>query len=153
MKLTDFIYAKTGVTIDPQCLLSDIDAQTLIASLITLVAKCDGGISPDENLRMVEILRKRFGLQPNDALSLITRAAHDLVADTHLDEILDEINKTMSLPHKEDLMLMVLNVIAADNSKDVAEMKLLATLIDGLKMPGNIMDKVFERYFKEQKER
>ena len=44
-------------------------------------------------------------------------------------------------------MLMVLSVIAADNQKDAGEMKLLVALIDGLKMPDQIMQKVYERYF------
>jgi len=152
MKLTDLIYAKTGFTIDLPSLARDWDAQTLVASLITLVAKSDGGISLDETVRMVEMLRQRFPLEPGEALSLVTRAADELSADSHLDEILAEVNASLSLPHKEDLMLMVLHVISADNEKDAGEMKLLAALIDGLKIPDNIMDKVYARYFKDQKE-
>ena len=152
MKLTDLIYAKTGFTIDLSSLASDLDAQTLVASLITLVAKSDGGISLDETARMVEMLRQRFPLERVEALSLITRAADELSADSHLDEILAEVNDKLALPHKEELMLMVLHVISADNEKDAGEMKLLAALIDGLKIPDNIMEKVYAQYFKEQKE-
>lgn len=152
MKLTDLIYAKTGFTIDLPSLASDLDAQTLVASLITLVAKSDGGISLDETVRMVEMLRQRFPLEPGEALSLVTRAADELSADSHLDEILAEVNASLALPHKEDLMLMVLHVISADNEKDAGEMKLLAALIDGLKIPNNIMERVYTRYFKDKKE-
>jgi uncharacterized tellurite resistance protein B-like protein len=151
MKLTDLIYAKTGFTIDLSSLAGDLDAQTLVASLITLVAKSDGGISLDETARMVEMLRQRFPLDRGEALSLITRAADELSADSHLDEILAEVNDKLALPHKEELMLMVLHVISADNEKDAGEMKLLAALIDGLKIPDNIMDRVYARYFKDQK--
>ncbi len=152
MKLTDLIYAKTGFTIDLPSLASDLDAQILVVSLITLVAKSDGGISLDESARMVEMLRQRFPLERVEALSLVTRAADELSADSHLDEILAEVNDKLALPHKEELMLMVLHVISADNEKDAGEMKLLAALIDGLKIPDNIMEKVYARYFKEQKE-
>ncbi len=152
MKLTDLIYAKTGFTIDLPSLASDLDAQTLVASLITLVAKSDGGISLDETARMVEMLRQRFPLDRGEALSLVTRASDELSADSHLDEILAEVNDKLALPHKEELMLMVLHVISADNEKDAGEMKLLAALIDGLKIPDNVMDKVYTRYFKDQKE-
>jgi len=152
MKLTDLIYAKTGFTIDLSSLASDLDAQTLVASLITLVAKSDGGISLDETARMVEMLRQRFPLDRGEALSLVTRAADELSADSHLDEILAEVNDKLALPHKEELMLMVLHVISADNEKDAGEMKLLAALIDGLKIPDNIMERVYAQYFKEQKE-
>ena len=152
MKLTDLIYAKTGFTIELPSLASDLDAQTLVASLITLVAKSDGGISLDESARMVEMLRQRFPLERGEALSLVTRAADELSEDSHLDEILAEVNDKLALPHKEELMLMVLHVISADNEKDAGEMKLLAALIDGLKIPDNIMEKVYARYFKDQKE-
>ncbi len=53
-KLSDLIYAKTGIAIDMPSLATDLDAQTLVAGLITLVAKSDGGISPDESVRRVE---------------------------------------------------------------------------------------------------
>jgi len=152
MKLTDLIYAKTGFTIELPSLASDLDAQTLVASLITLVAKSDGGISLDESARMVEMLRQRFPLERGEALSLVTRAADELSEDSHLDEILAEVNDKLALPHKEELMLMVLHVISADNEKDAGEMKLLAVLIDGLKIPDNIMERVYTRYFKDKKE-
>ena len=153
MKLTDLIYARTGIAFDLPSMASDLDAQALVASLITLVAKSDGGISPDEIVRMVEMLRQRFPLKPAEALSLITRTAEELSADSHLDEILREVNDTLALPHKEELMLMVLNVIAADNQKDAEEMKLLGALIDGLKIPNKIMQDVYARYFEEKRGR
>jgi len=153
MKLTDLIYAKTGIAIDMPSLATDLDAQTLIAGLITLVAKSDGGISPDESVRMVELLRRRFSLEAGEALNLITRAAHELSADTHLDEILREANSTLALPQKEELMLMVLNVIAADNEKDAAEMTLLEALIDGLKIPDKVVQDIYTRYFEEKRGR
>ena len=153
MKLTDLIYAKTGFTFDLPSLAADVGAQDLVASMITLVAKSDGGISPDETVRMVEMLGQRFALEAPEALKLITRAANELSSDSHLDEILQEINDNMPLPHKEEMMLMVLHVISADNEKDAGEMKLLAALIEGLKIPDNIMSDVYDRYFKERKDR
>lgn len=151
MKLTDLIYAKTGFTFELPSLATDLAAQDLVASLITLVAKSDGGISPDETVRMVEMLRQRFPLDPGEALSLITRAADELSSDSHLDEVISEINDTLPLAHKEELMLMVLHIISADNEKDAGEMTLLAALIDGLKIPDNIMHDVYERYFTERR--
>jgi uncharacterized tellurite resistance protein B-like protein len=151
MKLTDLIYAKTGFTFDLPNLTADLDAQNLVASLITLVAKSDGGISPDETVRMVEMLRQRFPLQPGEALDLITRAADELSSDSHLDEILAAINDKLALPHKEELMLMVLHVISADSEKDAGEMKLLAALIEGLKIPDKVMSDVYQRYFAKRK--
>jgi uncharacterized tellurite resistance protein B-like protein len=132
MSLADLIYSKTGISIGPESIAGDSEAQTLIASLLALVAKSDGGISPDENLRMVRLLRSRFQLKPGEALNMITRASEELATP---------------LAQKEDLMLMVLSVISADNQKDAGEMKLLAALIEGLKMPDNVMNNVYGRYF------
>lgn len=147
MSLADLIYSKTGIRIGLDSVTVDHEAQTLIASLLTLVARSDGGISPDESLRMVELLRNRFKLRPGEALNMITRAADELAAHTNLDEILIAVNDNLALAQKEDLMLMVLSVISADNQKDAAEMKLLAALIEGLKMPDKVMNRVYERYF------
>ena len=147
MSLVDLIYSKTGISVGPESIAGDIEAQTLIASLLALVAKSDGGISPDESLRMVRLLRSRFQLMPGEALNMITRASDELATHTDLDEILVSVNDSLTLAQKEDLMLMVLSVISADNQKDAGELKLLAALIEGLKMPDNIMNNVYGRYF------
>jgi uncharacterized tellurite resistance protein B-like protein len=148
MSLADLIYSKTGIRIGLDSISGDVEEQTLIASLMVLVAKSDGGISPDESLRMVELLRKRFQLAPGEALHIITQASGDLASQSSLDEILDSVNDTLTLPQKEDLMLMVLSVISADNQKEAGEMKLLAALIERLHIPDKVMYKVYDRYFK-----
>ncbi len=81
---------------------------------------------------------------------MITRASDELATHTSLDEILVSVNDNLALAQKEDLMLMVLSVISADNQKDAEEMKLLAALIEGLKIPDKIMNKVYEQYFKDK---
>ncbi len=147
MSLVDLIYSKTGISIGPESIADDSEAQTLVASLLALVAKSDGGISPDETLRMVRLLRSRFQLKPGEALNMITRASDELAAHANIDEILVSVNNSLTLAQKEDLMLMVLSVISADNQKDAGEMKLLAALIEGFKMPDNVMNNVYGRYF------
>ena len=150
MSLVDLIYAKTGISIGLDRATSNLEAQTLIASLLTLVAKSDGGISPDESLRMVQLLRSRFQLRAGEALDMITRASDELATHQSLDEILVSVNENLALAQKEDLMLMVLRVISADNQKDAGEMTLLAALVEGLKIPDNIMNKVYEQYFEDK---
>jgi uncharacterized tellurite resistance protein B-like protein len=150
-KLKDLIYAKTGISIDSDSLVSDPSGQILIASLMALVAKSDGGVSPDEMTRMVELLRDRFRLQPGEALNLITRATDEVAEMTTLNELLNSVNDDLALQHKEELLLMLLHVISADNEKDIAEMKFLAEVVEGLNIPGKMMGKVYARYFEERK--
>lgn len=149
MSLIDFVYEKTGLRFGAECFVGNNEAQTLVASLLALVAKSDGGISPDENLRTVELLRNRFGLRSGEALEMVTRATHELAAHDKLDDILRSANDELTLVQKEELMLMVLSVIAADNKKDAGEMNLLAALIEGLKIPDKVMINVYARYFDE----
>jgi uncharacterized tellurite resistance protein B-like protein len=152
MSLLDLIYSKTGISVGTDALSGDNESQNLIASLLALVAKSDGGISLDESERMVGLLRNRFRVSPIEALEMITRASHELAVHSRLDEVMDAINQKLTLAQKEDLMLMVLHVIAADSRKDAGEMMLLAAVVEGLRMPDRRMDKVYERYFKEQQE-
>jgi len=147
MSLTDLIYTTTGIRIGSDSAASDAETQVMIAALLALVAKSDGGISPDESLRMVELLRSRFELKPGEALNLITRASDELASHSDLDNIFVVVNEKLSLAQKEDLMLMVLKVISADNQKDAAEMKLLAALVEGLEIPDTVMDRAYRRYF------
>ncbi len=147
MSLIDLVYEKTGLRFGAECFVGDNEAQTLVASLLALVAKSDGGVSPDETLRIVELLRNRFGLRSGEALDMVTRAAHQLADHDELDGILRFANDELTLVQKEELMLMVLNVIAVDNKKDAGEMSLLAALIEDLKIPDKVMTNVYVRYF------
>jgi uncharacterized tellurite resistance protein B-like protein len=147
MSLLDIIIEKTGIKIASDSVASDYEAQILIASLLALVAKSDGGISPDENSRIVNLLCKRFGLGSSEALDLVARAADELPSHDRLDEVVDSVNEVLTRTQKEDLMFMVLCVIAADNQKDAGEMKLLAKLVDSLQLPDQFMQKIFERDF------
>lgn len=78
---------------------------------------------------------------------MVTHAAHELATHDNLDEILDSVNDELTLAQKEDLMLMVLGVISADNQKDAAELELLAAMIERLQMPDEVMNNVYGRYF------
>ena len=71
-----------------------------------LVAKSDGGISPDEMTRMVELLREQFRLQPEEALNMITRAA-DEASDQSFPKILKKLTERDvdfgCVPHEHQL--------------------------------------------------
>ncbi|MGK0224623.1 MAG: putative tellurite resistance protein B-like protein [Limisphaerales bacterium] len=147
MSLLDLIIEKTGVRTASDSISGDSEAQILIASLLALVARSDGGISPDENMRIVNLLSKRFGLRSGEALDLVARAADELPSHEQLDEVVDSVNEALSRTQKEDLMFMVLCVIAADDQKDAGEMKLLVKLVDSFRLPDATMQKMYEGNF------
>lgn len=147
MSLLEVIIERTGIGAISQSVANNPNEQLLIASLLALVAKSDGGISPDEIARMVKLLRQRFGLAPVEALDLVSRAAEDIPDHDNVNQIVISVNESLSRAQKEDLMFMILCVIAADNQKDAGEMKLLSDLINGLRLSDEFMEKVYERYF------
>ena len=53
MSLTDLIYAKTGIRIGAEKSGADHELQMLIAALLVLVAKSDGGHIPDKTMSVV----------------------------------------------------------------------------------------------------
>ena len=147
MSLLDLIIEKTGVRTASDSIAGDSEAHMLIASLLVLVARSDGGISPDENMRIVNLLSKRFGLTSGEALDLVARAVSELPSHDQLDEVVDSVNEVLSRTQKEDLMFMVLCVIAADEQKDAGEMKLLNKLVDTFRLPDATMQRMYGANF------
>lgn len=147
MALLDIIRDKVGIFDSRSRLGDDHQGQALLASIMVVVAKSDGGISPEENLRMVQLLRQKFGLRPGEALQLVTRLADSFADEVEIERLIATVNQELSLADKEELMLMVVSVIAADREKDNAELKLLMTLVRDLQVPDKVMDRVYSRYF------
>ena len=153
MKISDLIYSATGVTINWSNLSNDLETQTLLATLFAVVANCDGEISDKEKTRMVDLLQSRYGIATDDSIMLINQAVSGLSENLDVDDLVARINDELTLQNKEDLMSIVLHVIAADSEKDANEMKLLGVLIDGLRIPDNIMENAYERYFRDSRVR
>ena len=67
--------------------------------------------------------------------------------DGQLDDLVESVNDALSRSQKEHLMFMVLCVIAADDQKDAAEMKLLRKLVDTFRLPDATMQKIYAGNF------
>lgn len=145
--MTDIIGKITSLSGRRTRLPDDPLSQALVAAIMVVVARSDGGISPDENLRMVQLLQERFGLSSVDALKLITRVTDTVAQDTDLDQLIATVNRDLSLAAKEELILMILSVIVADKEKDAGEMQVLTTLISDLDIPDDVMHRVYAHYF------
>jgi uncharacterized tellurite resistance protein B-like protein len=147
MGILDVIREKAGWSDAGGLLPRGREAEETVAALMVLVAASDGGISPEENLRMVQLLQQRLGLSSVDALDLVTDIAGRVDPDTDAKRLTGELNRELSPKAKQQLMLMILEVIAADDEKDAGELRLLNELVDGLGITGESMDEVYERYF------
>lgn len=151
MHFADLIYEKTGLNLDMTSLSDSPEGQALVAALLAMVAKSDNDISPAETMRMIELLQDRFHLAERDAIDLVSRAANGFGSDAKLDGVISNINEELGLAEKEELLSMVMHVIAADEHKNNMEMDLLATLVQGLKVPDSILEKAYARYFQDKK--
>jgi len=146
-KLKDLVYAATGVDLDFDKVSTDINAQLAIASLLAVAANSDGSIDSAETLKMVGVLRRRFELTSAVALDLVARAIDDLSVGDASRQLFDELNERLSLKQKEDLLLMVLEVIAADGKKEAREMALLDRTVTALNISDRQLSTIYDRYF------
>jgi len=146
-KAGDFVYSLTGKSFGRNELPRDKETEHAIASVLALAAMSDGIISTEETERLVAILRKGFALAPGAALSLITNAIHDLPARANMSDLMGELNKLLSTRDKEDLVVMLLDVIAADGRKEAQEMEVLAHTVYGLHVSQKSMQRAYSRYF------
>ncbi len=145
--LTNLIYAKTGITINLESLSHDTDTQLMAASLLALAANSDGSFGTEEGVRIVELLGENFDLSEAEALSLLVRAGDELRNRPGLDALIDSLNARLQLPHKEDLLLMILEVVAADGCKEPSELAFFAEVVETLGIPDAVVDRAFTKYW------
>lgn len=150
-KLQDLIYATTGISFGQDKSFVDINAQIAVASLLVVAANSDDSIDSRETVKMVEALCRRFALTSTVALDLVTRAIHEQALQSDSSKLFDDLNLRLTLKQKEELVLMLLEVIAADGEKEASEMAVLDQTISALKISDNQLAKIYERYFEHRK--
>ena len=146
-KLNDLMYRTTGITLGEDRFPSSREAEQAVATVLALAALSDGSVSTEETERLVVILRKNFEVEPGTALNLITRAIDDLPGVGGMPALLQQLNTILSTRNKEALIVMLLEVIAADGRKEAEEMEVLANFVFGLRLSGKSMDRAYESYF------
>jgi uncharacterized tellurite resistance protein B-like protein len=147
MKISDVIYEKTGVSLNLDNLSDDPEGQLMTAALLAEAGHSDGGISPDETTRIVELICGRFGVHENEAISLLVNGLEKLAEEGHYETLLSTLNDRFTLEQKEDLLVMALEVVAADGRKEASELQFISVLIDDLSIPEAVVKKAYNRYF------
>jgi uncharacterized tellurite resistance protein B-like protein len=133
--------------------LGSREGAEMVASIMVLAAMSDGGVSAEENLRMVQLLRRRFGLSPVDAFALVSDIPDRVQNRADVQRLIEALRQELSPQGKEEVMMMVLDIIAVDHEKDPGEMNLLSRLIDALEIPEASMSVVYGRYFESRRAR
>ena len=127
----------------------DYDERFLVAALLVFVARGDGIISERETEKMLSLVGEHFGLPSGASLALLTRAIEALSDDPRLPDRLRELAPRLDAAQKEDVAVMLLNVVAADGRKDAAEMELLQRAGEIMGITSEGMHRAFDRYFSE----
>ncbi len=150
-KFSDYLYATFSITLSLDTITSDVKGQALMASILVLAAQSDGSVSPVESAALASLLSDKFANSDDESIQLAVESAKRISDLSSGSALIKAANQNLALPHKEDLMVMVLQIIAADERKEPGELELLDELVDGLDIPANVMDRVYSRYFKEKK--
>ena len=146
-KISDLIYKGTGINLRLDELSDDLTAQMMIAGVLAVAAHSDGETTPSEVNRMVELMRAKYPLKSSEALDLVTQGVETYSDPDSLRSLFSELNGRLPLAHKEELVVMVLEVLAADGVKKPEELSWLEEALDALGVPDEIMNKVYGKYF------
>jgi len=128
------------------------DSQFLVAALLIYVAKGDGSISDMETDKMLALVEQRFHLHGAESLALLTRAMTEMAENPDLENLLREISSTLRDDDKEEIAVMLLQVVAADGRKDVEELEKVNTAAEIIGISQEVMHRAFTRYFDEPPE-
>ena len=125
------------------------DSRFLVAALLVFVARGSGRIAPEESGRMIELIEEYFHMEGAESLELLTFAISELADKPALSELLAELGPTLSEGDKEDIALMGLKVVAADGTRQYAEMEQFNRAMETIGISPEIVHRAFDRYFAE----
>lgn len=148
-RISDFFFATFGNTIEFDA--APDNAQALMAAVALLAAQSDGSISANESAQLERLIADKYANSDEESVQRAADLAERIPDFSNWEALLKTADKVLSSAQKEDLMVMVLHIIAADGRKAPGELALLDELVDGLGMPEKAMDSVYARYFADRR--
>jgi uncharacterized tellurite resistance protein B-like protein len=125
------------------------DSKFLVAALLVFVARGSGRIAPEESAKMIELIEDYFHMEGPESLELLTYAVSELADKPTLGKLLAELGPTLSEGDKEDIALMGLKVVAADGTRQYAEMEQFNRAMETIGISPETVHRAFDRYFAE----
>lgn len=123
------------------------ETQYDVACLLAMAANSDGSIATQETERLVTAMQRGFSVKSDAALKLVVSALDDVKQHPDVVSLLKKLHRALDKDQKETLVVVLLEVIAADDVKDAREIKLLDNAMTGLKISDKTMDRAYRRYF------
>jgi uncharacterized tellurite resistance protein B-like protein len=128
----------------------EFDAEYLVAVLLFSIASSDGEISPIEIEKMLQLVADHFELRSSESIEILTSAVESLAADPDLTVILKDLAANLTSSQKEDVAVMMLEVVAADSREDAKETDALAAAAEKIGISPDVLEAARQRFFAER---
>ena len=125
------------------------DEKFLVAAILIYVARGSGRIEPEESSLIIDLIEEHFNMQGAESLELISRALEETTDKPALAGLLGGLAPTLSDAEKEDIAFMGLKVVAADGSREVAELEQFSKAMGTMGISPDIVHRAFDRYFEQ----
>ena len=102
------------------------------AALLVLMAHVDNEFTENEHIKIVYLLRKRFGISEEEVESLIVECRGQIIPETQVRETLKFIDDNFYFDEKYDLMKYLYSLMLADSDLSTHEVKLFSTISSAL---------------------
>ena len=126
------------------------DPRFLVAALLEHVAKGDGFVCKAETREMIDLVAMHFQLDTSRAQQKFSQALAVYSRNLDLTAVGEVLNVILSPAEREDLIVMLLQVIAADGRQGSDELAALDDVLACLAITAEERHTGFSRYFDEQ---
>ena len=128
----------------------EFDAEFLVAVLLVSIANSDGEISTIEIEKMLQLVSDHFELLSSESQEILTSAVENLAVNPDLSNILKELASILTSADKEDVAVMMFEVVAADGREAAEEMGALTTAAEIIGISLELLQKARQRFFAER---
>lgn len=125
--------------------------QVAITAMLVTAAIRDGEFASSEKDRILQLVCGEFALATGDAGEMLEQAVAQVVRTTSLSVLLGELQYELTLAQKQQALLMLLKVIAADGRQTAEEIELISRASDSLRLSSQATHEVYSRYFAEHR--
>ncbi len=123
----------------------EFEAEFLVAVLLFSIASSDGEISPIEIEKMLQLVADHFELGNSESIEILSSAVESLADNPDLTVILKDLASNLTSSQKEDVAVMMYEVVAADSREDEKELDALAAAAQKIGISPDLLETARQR--------
>ncbi|QFU76416.1 hypothetical protein EY643_12500 [Halioglobus maricola] len=123
------------------------DPRFLVAALLDHVAHGDGSVSEVESETMLALVSDHFSLDETATRSRLAHALNLYAGSMDLAEVGRVLREILTPAEREEVMLMMLRVVAADGRQGADELRAIDEVVACLELTEEERHAAFQRYF------